>query len=371
MKSRTRTMTRTRITAALLVPATVAALAACSSQAGAGADGEGEAKETVTIAMIQGVTGLPWAQILAAGAQAAADEVGGVDFSVAGPANVDPPGEVKIFQQVVATRPDGILVHELPPELFTRPVEDAEAAGVTVLPFTIAPAVDSTSTTFVGDSGFALGRMGADAVADALIEQAGSEDVEGDIVTGICVPGLSVLQSRIDGFKDRMAERLPGVTVLDPIDSKAENAANFSVWQQAVSANPDALAMMGPCQQDVQSLVKIKQDSGASWQLTGFDIDDIALSGVADGSVVGLFPLSAYLHGYASTRVLAEALKSGTPLPEGWVEMPVVPVTAENLDEIVERESSVEAQAAFWKPYIDEIFAGDTVATRPLADANG
>ncbi|MGP3534202.1 sugar ABC transporter substrate-binding protein [Microbacterium sp. RD1] len=357
-----------RIAAAAIVPIAVLGFTACASAGGGETGGGGE--EAVKITLIPGVTGLPWGQAMAAGGEAAAEEVGGVDFSVAGPANVDPNAAVKAFQQVVSAGADGVVLNELPPELFTRPVEDAEAAGVAVLPITTAPAPDSTSTSFVGDSGFQLGRLGADAIADALIAQAGSEDVTGDIVTGICVPGLSVLTSRIDGFTERMAERLPGVTVLEPFDSKGDPAANFSVWQQAVAANSDAIAMMGPCQQDVQSLVKIKQDSGATWQLAGFDIDDVAVGGVEDGTVVGLFPLSAYLQGYVATRLLAESLVNDEPLPEGWVETPIVAVTADNVDEIVAREASLDAQAEFWKPYIDDIFSSGSVETRPLAEAN-
>ncbi|GAA5154797.1 hypothetical protein GCM10025768_26540 [Microbacterium pseudoresistens] len=335
------------------------------------AGGEADAgDDNVSITLVQGTTALPFAQTTAAGAKAAIAEVGGVHLEVAGPANIDPATEVKIFQQVVSTRPDGILLQELPPDLFTRPVQDAEDAGITVLPYTIAPASDSSSTIFVGDNGFDIGRMGADAVADALIAQHGSEDITGKIPTGICVPGLSVLTSRIDGFRERMAERLPGVEVLEPFDSKSDPAQNFTVWQQAVSANADAVAMMTPCEADVQNLIKIKQDSDATWQLAGFDINDISLQGLRDGVIVGLFPQSSYLHGYVSARLLAESLKNGTDLPKGWVAIEVIPVTAENVEEIAERESSPEAQAAYWKPYIDEIFAADTVATRPLADAN-
>lgn len=357
--------TRHRIAAIGVAPLTLIALAACADPGGGGGT-----DEEISITLVQGVTALPFAQKTAAGATAAIEEIGGIDFEIAGPANIDPAAEVKIFQQVVATRPDGILLQELPPELFTRPVEDAEDAGIVVLPYTIAPAADSTSVSFVGDNGFDLGRLGGDAVADALIEQFGSEDVSGDVVTGICVPGLSVLTSRIDGFRERLTERLPGVNVLEPFDSKPDPAQNFTVWQQAVSANPDAIGMMSPCEADVQNLTKIKRDSGAEWQMAGFDINEVSLQGLRDGLIVGLYPQSSYLHGYVSARILAEALKNGTGLPEGWVEIGVVPVTPDNVDEIAERESDDEVQAEFWQPYIDEIFSQDPLVTRPLEEAN-
>ncbi|WP_375386056.1 sugar ABC transporter substrate-binding protein [uncultured Microbacterium sp.] len=354
---------RYRLAAAVTAPLMLVSLAACSGSAGGGESGD-----DISITMVQGVTGLPFAQTAAAGAKAAIADVGGIGFDIAGPANIDPAAEVKIFQQVVSTRPRAILLHELPPELFTRPVEDAEAAGVVVLPYNIAPTADSSSTSYVGGSGADLGRMGADAMADQLIKQAGSEDVTGEIVTGICVPGLSVIQSRIDGFKERLAERLPNVVVLDPFDSKTDPAQDFTVWQQAVSANPNALGMMSPCEADVQNLIKIKRDSDADWLLAAFDINDEILKGYRDGLLVSLTPESHYMIGYVSARILAESLKNGTDLPEGWVEIPVVPVTDENIDAIEVREGSEEAQAAFWKPYIDDLFSKDPLVTRPLSD---
>jgi ABC-type sugar transport system substrate-binding protein len=342
--------------------------AGCSSNS-SGSAGSGASGDPVTIVMVQGVTGLPFAQLSAQGGKDAAAAVGGIDFSVAGPANIDPSAETKIFQQVLATGPAGIVLQELPPDLFTRLVKDAQGKSITVLPYTIAPAADSTATTFVGDNGLDLGRMGADRLAQALIATHGP-DVRGEIVTGICVPGLSVLTQRIDGLKDELAKKLPGVTVLDPFDSKTDPAQNYTVWAQAVAANPDALAMMSPCEADNQNLTKLKRSSTASWELVAFDLDAEIMQGVKDGVVLAVFPQSSYVHGYVATRLLAETLKAGATLPAGWVQMPVVPVDTGNIDQIVTRESSVDDQRAFWQPYIDKIFTDSPVKTVPLEQAN-
>lgn len=347
------------------------ALAGCGSSGSGGSGGSGGSapKDKVTIVMVQGVTGAPFAQTTAQGGKDAATHVGGVTFSVAGPANIDPAAETKSFQQVVSTRPDGIALQELPPDLFTRLVKDAESSGITVLPYTIAPAAGSSSTTFVGDNGLDLGRMAADRIAGELVRTKG-QNVSGKILTGICVPGLSVLQQRIDGFKAEMKKKLPNVEVVAPFDSKSDPSADFAVWQQAVSANPDALAMLSPCEADNQNLVKIKRKSGADWLLTPFDIDGDTLGGVKDGTALAIFPQSSYVHGYVATRLLATTLKAGKKLPKGWVEMPVVPVDKKNVDTIIKRQSSPANQAKFWKPYIDKIFAVSPVKTRPIADAN-
>lgn len=351
---------RHRMHTVLAIGCTTALTAACSGSAG----GDG-AQESVSIVMVQGVTGLPFAKIAAQGAKDAAAEVGGVDFKVQGPANIDSAAEVKIFQQVVSTRPDGIVLQELPPNLFTRPVEDAVESGITVLPYTIAPEKGSVTESFVGDDGRDLGRMAADRLAEEFTEEHGP-DVSGEIVTGICVPGLSVLTQRLDGFKERMAEKLPNVKVLDPFDSKGDPAENYNVWKRATETNPDALAMISPCEADNQNLVKIKERANASWVLTPFDLDDEILQGVKDGTVLAVFPQSSYLHGYAATRLLAETLKAGEELPKGWVKMPIVPIDAGNVDEIIKRESSFEEQKKFWAPYVEEIFSSDPIATEPL-----
>jgi len=360
-------MTHRRSIATIAAAALALTTAACSSSSAGG--GTSTPKKSVKIVMVQGVTGAPFAQITAQGAKDAASAVGGVNFSVAGPANIDPSTETKIFQQIVATKPDGIVLQELPPDLFTRLVKDAQQAGITVLPYTIAPAAGGSATTFVGDDGLDLGRMAADRIAEELTKIKGA-NVSGEIVTGICVPGLSVLTQRLDGLKQEMAKKLPNVRVLDAFDSKPDPGQDFTVWQQAVAAHPNALAMVSPCEADNQNLVKIKKTSHAAWLLTPFDLDDQIIGGVKDGTVLAVFPQSSYVHGYAATRLLADALKSGSKLPSGWVKMPVVPVDKANIDEIVARQSSVDNQRSYWKSYIDKIFATSSVATLPLDQAN-
>jgi ribose transport system substrate-binding protein len=358
---------RTRISsiaATVLVCTALLATASCGSS-----NAVGGSKKTVRIVMVQGVTGLPFAQLAAQGGKDAAAAVGNVDFSVAGPANIDPPTEAKIFQQIVATKPDGIALHELPPDLFTRLVKDATQSGITVLPYTIAPAADSTSTTFVGDDGVELGRTAADRIAAALIASHGV-NVRGQVITGICVPGLSVLTQRLQGVKEELAKKLPNVTVLDPFDSKTDPAQDYVVWQQAAAAHPDALAMVSPCEADNENLTKIKRDSHASWLVVSFDIDEPVLQGIKDGTVLAIVPLSSYVHGYVATRLLAQSLQAGKNLPAGWVRMPIVPIDSSNVDAIITRESSVANERSYWKPYIDKIFATDPVATLPLTQAS-
>lgn len=347
----------------LAIGCLTALMAACSSSAGT--DGP---KKSVSIVMVQGVTGLPFAKITAQGGKDAVAKVGGVKFKVAGPASIDSSAEVKIFQQVVATRPDGIVIQELPPNLFTRPVKDAIESGIPVLPYTIAPAKGSTTASFVGDNGQDLGRLAADRLAKELTAKRGP-DVSGEIVTGICVPGLSVLTQRIDGLKAQLAKKLPKVKVLDPFDSKADPGESYNTWKRAADAHPDALAMVSPCEYDNENLIKIKERSRASWLLTPFDLNDRILQGVRDGTVLAVFPQSSYVHGYVATRLMAETLKAGKELPEGWVKMPVVPVDSANVEEIVKRESSPDAQREFWRPYVEKIFSGDSIATVPLEQA--
>jgi ABC-type sugar transport system substrate-binding protein len=343
--------------------AAIVSLSACSSGGGSSAD------KPLKITMVQGFTGSPYAQTTAAGAQDAADALG-VDLTITGPVNIDPAKEVQIFEQVVGTNPDGILLHELPPDLFTRPVQIAEEAGIPILPYTIAPAADTTSKSYVGSNDRQVGRDAADYMADLFIkENNGDKNVKGTIVTGICVPGLSVLTSRVEGFTEQMNKRLPNVTVTEAFDSKTDPAENYAVWEQAAAANPDALEFFGPCEGDNQSLTKIKEATGAKWKIVSLDTNEIVLNGLKAGLVEAVFPTSSYAAGYVALWVLATALQNGEPMPEGWVDIPVVPIFQADADTAIAREASPAKIAEFWKPYIDEIVNAKPIKTQPLSDS--
>lgn len=356
-----------RIALLAAAPLVLVALAGCSTGASP-SDATATRSGDVRIVMVQGGSSIPYQQDEAAGAKAGA-AAAGVTISFAGPSLPDATQQVNALQQVVSTAPDGILVQELPPEQFTRPVQLAEDAGITVLPYQVPPAADSTSTSFVGNNDRDLGRAAGKAVAQAIIDEKGAQ-ASGEIIVGNCIPGLSVLENRIAGYTEAIQAALPGVTVKEPITTALESAGSYNIWKPAIDAAPDVLAAYSPCEPDTQALTKIRQETGADWLVVGHDIDDITLAGVASGDIVGLYPISSYQHGYLAAYILGTALKTGEPVPAGWIPEDTVVIDASNIDTVGAQLGNPDTVAEFWQPGIDKILSTPDYGARPLAEAS-
>jgi len=153
----------------------------------------------------------PYTKQLAMGAQAAVEECGG-SYRSAGPAAFDTAAEVAAFQDMVLAGANAIVVVAFPSDFWIRPIDEAVAKGVVVSTFDVeSPA--SLASLHTAPKQKDQGVMMANVIADAL-----GSGVSGKIVTGICLPGLALIEARVTGFNSQMAERLPDVEVVGAFD---------------------------------------------------------------------------------------------------------------------------------------------------------
>jgi ribose transport system substrate-binding protein len=89
----------------------------------------------------------------------------------------------------------------------------------------------------------------------------------------------------------------------------------------------------------------------------GFDLEAGNLQAVKDGHVAYIVSPGHWLSGYIATRALANAKETGKPLLEGLLLVPGEFVTKDNVDAVIERQSSAEKVAAALAPIGDEVLA--------------
>ena len=342
---------------------TPAAGAPTSAAPGGGKGGAGK-----KIVMVQAATSIPYTQQEVEGAKDGA-AAAGVSISFTGPSINNPEQQISQLQQAVAGKPDGILIQEIPPSVFVRPVQLAEQAGVPVLPFQVPPAANSSSKSFVGNNDKQLGGQAGDAVADAIISSKG-KGATGVVLTGTCLPGLSVLDARVAGFTAAIHNKLPSVKVLAPFKSAQDPTASYGIWKPALAAQSNVVAAYSPCEPDTEALVKIKTESNAAWILAGHDIDTITLTAVQKGQIVGLYPISPYEHGYLAAYILGKSLTDGKAVPAGFIAEDTVPITQATYATAGQSQLTAEGRKAFWKPYIDKILAKPNYGAKPLTEAS-
>ena len=129
-----------------LVALTALALAGCgsanksagseSTSTGSGASGGGKAAK---LAFVYPTTTTNFAQEMALGAKAAADDTPGVSLTESAPAEVNGPKQVQLFQAATRTSKDGVAMMTLTPDLFIRPLQTAASQNVPLVAVDVPP----------------------------------------------------------------------------------------------------------------------------------------------------------------------------------------------------------------------------------------
>lgn len=143
-----------------------------------------------------------------------------------------------------------------------------------------------------------------------------------------------------------------------------------------IDQNPGGLAYVGYCENDLPSLVRIKEaDPEADYLISSIGLNPDGLQGIADGTALAAIGQKPFMQGYVAMRAMLENLANGTDTPRGWIDVQPETVTAENVAEVAAREESLadgtaETQA-FYQPEIDALFADINSNVQSFADLLG
>lgn len=307
----------------------------------------------------------PFTQQFIVGAQAAATECNAKLVS-GGPQGIDTPAQITQFKDFVTTGAKAIVVVAYPSALWVNPINQAVAKGVQVGTVDVASPF-SKELIMAGPKESDFGRELGRATAAAL-----GPNAKGTWVTGICFPGLDVLENRVTGFTEIMNQMEPNVTVAKEINVTFDPAQNFSAWQRLMQQNPNAIGVTGVCDGDADNIIKVRSQQGGKWMVTvAGGLDPTALKAVKDGQVAVLVDAQPFLQGYTAMRVLLIKLAGGNVQP-GWIDTGIGTVTSANVDQITARENSVaqgyQQSRQFYAANIDTIFGNLSSSIKPFLD---
>jgi ribose transport system substrate-binding protein len=343
--------------------ATPAALAVVLAVAGCGGDkgGQNSAATHPTVAIVLSSAQLSVGKELGAGFINGAESAGGQPM-VTGPPFADPPKQAEMFKDATNSA-KAVAIQASNPELIADQVATA-GKSVSVIAVDIKPAATSSVKTFISNDNHLLGRL----VAEDLIKRLPPRST-GTVLVGSTRPGLPVMEQRMQGIRDGFAAVLPGVKVAGPFDTQTDAAANLAAWKRLAAATPGALALIGTGSTDGGSITAVHAETKATWLGAGFDLDAKALTGLKDGHLVTIASPEHYLTGAVAGWLQARHAKNGSPLPEGWIQTPSLLITSANVAEIITRQESDAARAAWFKPSLDKITSGIAAYTKPLDQA--
>jgi ribose transport system substrate-binding protein len=306
-----------------------------------------------------------FSQEMSEGFRVGASIAGGVRAEVTGPDTHDGLKQVELLEDLATRAKGGIGVSAVAPEILAEPMAQVLGQGIPVMAVAggqVAPG--SGVKLMIENDGFELGTMLADAAADRL-----PPDATGKIVIGSNSPAMPALDQRVLGMRSRLAERLPKLQVLGPLDTGRDETTNLATWQRLADANPDALALLGAGDVDAVNLAAVHAEKNAKWLAASFSIDRKALQGVKDGHLFATISAEHFLKGAVAGWMLAQHAKSGRSLPEGWFVAPGLLVQASNVDEIIRRQASEATRLEAARPQMDALTANAMKYLRPLDQA--
>jgi ribose transport system substrate-binding protein len=314
--------------------ARAALLSAFAITAVAGSAGAAAAKDSVTVSVVLALAAGEWSTEILAGANAAAKDLGGkVNVRVTGPTTFDPQRQAQMFLAELETKPDVLVVVNVAPPLFTQPALEAQARGANIVWINVPPMPEVKNALFVASDAFGMGLTGGEIVVAAIEKSLNkpAAEITGDVVTAVCVPGLTVLENRLAGEVAYLKKKMPKINVLASFDSKPDRERNFALWDQAIRKTPKALTYIDPCEEGEENIPKILENDKVKVPLVSYDSPEEVREDVAQGLITAVVPANFFSQAYLATYIAADSLLKGKPLPQGWVKVPHVVVDKTNI----------------------------------------
>jgi rhamnose transport system substrate-binding protein len=231
------------------------ALAGCSKKtpeasAGGGSGGE----DTVSVAFVPKLQGIPYFEAMNTGGQRAAEELG-IEWIYRGATTADPAAQTEIVNSLIQQGVDVLVVAPNDPNSMTPVLQDAADAGIHVMTSdTDAP--NSVREVFVNQA--SVEGIGT-ALTDALMEAMGGS---GKYAIVSCGQTAANLNAWIEVQKRVTAEKYPDAEIVDIVYAGEDEAKATAMAKDLMNAHPDLTGLVGECTSSAPGVAKAVTEAG-------------------------------------------------------------------------------------------------------------
>ena len=184
----------------------------------------------LTIAFVMGAEADPFFKAMKVGADAEAAAKGVNLIWQGDPNEYSPATQIPIVDQVLAQKPDGLVLIPTDPDALQPSVTKALAANIPVVNVDTHVTDLSQALSFITGDNTDGGTKAADAMATAIGYQSGKTY---KVVVGLTSATATTNVARLEGFKAAIASKYPGIEIVDVAysQSQPEKAnTNVSNW---------------------------------------------------------------------------------------------------------------------------------------------
>lgn len=219
------------------------------------------------------------------------------------PQKFELPLQVKVIEDLIAQKVDGIAISALDDAGLVPVIAEASKAGIKVITFD-APAPSSAALTYIGtdnkSAGFAAGKKMAELMKG-----------KGKIVVLQGGLGATNLNLRTQGFKEALAKFGPGIKLLEVVDVAGDFSVATNKTEAVLQTYPDLNGIFAVSAEGAPAAASVLKQQGKAGKvlLAGFDDLKDTLEGIKDGSVAFCLVQKTFKMGWLSVEALLDADK--------------------------------------------------------------
>ena len=205
-------------------------LAACSSSTSTSSPAGSNGSKKLTIAFVMGAEADPFFKAMKVGADAEAAAKGVTLIWQGDPAQYSPATQIPYVDQVLAQKPDGLVLIPTDPDALQASVSKAVAANIPVVNVDTHVTDLSQVLSFITGDNADGGSKAADEMAVAIGYKAGGSY---KVVVGLTSATATTNVARLEGFKAQLAAKYPEIKIVDQAYSQSQAATantNVSNW---------------------------------------------------------------------------------------------------------------------------------------------
>jgi ribose transport system substrate-binding protein len=325
--SRSYTALAAGIAAAAAVTIMVAGCSSGSSSSGgsgASSSGSGSSASGKNLELVVGTKSDDFYVTMECGAEAEAKTLG-VKLTVTGPADFSASEQAPILNAIAVSKPDALIVAPTDSSALNPELTRISGEGVKLV------FVDTTTS----DPSIAVSHITSDNVgggalaADSLAKQIGGK---GTVAVINVNPGISTTDQRIQGFKQEMTAKYPGITVLSTqYDNDSSSTAATQV-EGDITAHPNLSGVFATNVLSAQGAATGVQHAGRGGKVkvATFDADPQQMQALQQNVIQLAVAQSPYVEGQDGVEQAVNAL-TGKPVTAN-IGTPLVAITQQNMN---------------------------------------
>lgn len=262
-----------------------------------------------------------------------------VKVSILGPADWDVPAQINTIEEVIGTKPTGLLINGTDPAI-AQVINKAVAAGIPTVVYD-SDVPNSNRHAFLGTDWYEIGKMQGEEMVK-LIQGKGK-------IAYMGILGLTNMEQGFQGLLD-VLKKYPGIEVVGKYDDKANVEEAARITSDLLSAHPDIAGICGFDSNSGPGIALAVRESGKSGKIkiTTVDWEPEHLQLVKDGVIQMLAGQKRELFTWYGAQFLYDMVHRTNPLAQsdtkaGITSIPYVintgllKITKENVDQFIRR----------------------------------